>query len=72
MTDRTNQGEGNRTAARHYNDSQKAFAESGKVGTAADKAVESVDGPEGEALRAAEQAGKQRAHGEDRAVKRGP
>ncbi len=71
MTDQANEGEGNHTAARHYNESQKAFVDSGKVGPAADKAVEAVDGPDGDALRAAEDAAKQRARGEDPAVSGG-
>jgi hypothetical protein len=71
-TNRTqqNEGEGNRTAAKTYNDAQKRFAESGKVDQAAREAEQSTKGPEGEALREAERIGKSHAHGEDPAVKR--
>jgi hypothetical protein len=70
MTAQRNEGEGNRTAARQYNDEQHAFAKSGKVESAAKDAAEAVDGPEGKALRQAEAAGKRHAHGEDPQVKR--
>jgi hypothetical protein len=49
-----NEGEGSRTAARRYNDATREFIDSGKVGEAAQKAKEAVDGPEGEELRRAE------------------
>lgn len=51
-----NEGEGNRTAARRYNEATREFIDSGKVGEAARKAKEAVDGPEGEELRKAEAA----------------
>jgi hypothetical protein len=65
MADQKNEGEGNQTAARQYNDVQKSFAESGKVGPAARDAARAVDGPEGSELRKAEERGKRHAHGED-------
>jgi hypothetical protein len=65
-----NEGEGNHTAARQYNDAQKRFAESGKVAPAAKDAAHAVDGPEGSELRQAEAAGERHAHGEDPEVKR--
>lgn len=49
-----NEGEGNKTAARHYNEATRKFVDAGKVGEAARKAKEAVDGPEGEELRRAE------------------
>ena len=52
-----NEGEGNKTAARRYNDSTQKFVESGKVDEAARKAKQAVDGPEGEELRRAEEEG---------------
>lgn len=39
-----NQGEGNRTAARAYNEHQRRFAQSGRVEEAALEAKETVDG----------------------------
>jgi hypothetical protein len=56
-----NEGEGNKTAARHYNEATREFVDSGKVGEAARKAKEAVDGPEGEELRRAEAEGKAKA-----------
>lgn len=70
MASQENEGEGNKTAAKHYNDAQKKFAESGKVGPAAEDAAQAVDGPEGDALRKAEDVGKQHAHGEDPQLKK--
>lgn len=51
MADR-NQGEGNRDAARHYNEQTEKFVKSGKVEDAARKAKEDL---------AAEQKGRERA-----------
>jgi hypothetical protein len=53
-----NEGEGSRTAAKHYNDAQKKFVEAGKVEPAARQAAQAIDGPEGDELRRAEQVGK--------------
>jgi len=52
-----NEGEGNKTAARHYNDATASFAKSGKVDKAAKDAERAVDGPDGEKLRDAEKEG---------------
>jgi len=52
-----NEGEGNKTAARHYNEKTTAFAKSGKVDVAAKNAKKAVDGPEGKELRKAEKEG---------------
>lgn len=60
-----NQGEGNRAAARSYNEATKAFVASGKVAEAAQDAARAVAGPEGEKLRQAEREGKRHSHGED-------
>jgi hypothetical protein len=70
MADQKNEGEGNQTAARQYNEAQKSFAESGKVGAAAKDAARAVDGPEGDELRKAEEIGKRHAHGEDPQLKK--
>ncbi len=55
-----NEGEGNRTAARQYNDAQRKFVESGKVGPAAKDAEHALETDEAEALKRAEDEG--RAH----------
>jgi hypothetical protein len=44
MATQNNQGEGNQTAARQYNDAQKRFAESGKVEPAAKDAAKALNG----------------------------
>lgn len=69
QTDR-NEGEGNRTAARVYNEAQEDFAKSGKAEPAARDAANALSGPEAEELRRAEEAAKRRSRGEDPAVKR--
>jgi hypothetical protein len=70
MASQQNEGEGNHTAARKYNEAQQEFAQSGKVGPAAKDAAKAVDGPEGEALRQAEELGKRHARGEDPQLKK--
>ncbi len=50
-----NEGEGNKTAARRYDAAQEAYVASGKSDAAARAAKEAYDGPEGNALRQAEQ-----------------
>jgi hypothetical protein len=70
MTTPKNEGEGNHTAARQYNAEQHEFAKSGKVEQAAKDAAKAVDGPEGEDLRKAEDAGKRHSHGEDPQLKK--
>lgn len=56
-----NEGEGSRTAARHYNDQTKAFVDAGKVDAAAKAAAEALDGDEAEELAEAEEVGKSKA-----------
>jgi len=56
-----NEGEGNKTAARHYNQAQRRFVASGKVAAAARSARSAVDGPEGAELRKAEAVGRSKA-----------
>jgi len=56
-----NEGEGNKTAARRYDDATEKFVESGKVDEAAREAKKAIDGPEGEELRRAEKEAKGRA-----------
>lgn len=56
-----NEGEGNKTAARHYNEATQEFAKSGKVDQKAEEARKAVDGQEGDKLRKAEREGLQKA-----------
>lgn len=63
------QGEGDYDAARRYDKSARDFAQSGKVGPAADRAAPRNDG-EAQELERAEEAGKSRAKGEDPGVRR--
>lgn len=53
-----NEGEGNKTAARRYDDATQKFVESGKVEPAAREAKKAIDGPEGDELRRAEKEAK--------------
>ena len=65
-----NEGEGNRTAAREYNQAQQDFARSGKVQEKAKEARKAVEGVEADSLRDAELVGKRHAAEEDPEVKR--
>ncbi len=58
-----NEGEGNRTAARQYNEAQQSFVRSGKVDE------KTREGAEGKALRDAELVGKRHIAEEDPEVK---
>jgi hypothetical protein len=62
-----NEGEGNKTAARHYNKDQQEFVKSGQVQEAAKKAEDALDGPEGAELSKAEEKGRAKSKGEDAA-----
>jgi hypothetical protein len=66
-----NEGEGNRTAARKYDNEATRFANSGKVEGKAREAERAFDGPEGPSLRDAEAEGKARGTGKDPARKAG-
>jgi len=68
MTQR-NEGEGNKTAAREYNEAQRRFAESGKVEEKAREAEKALDSDKQE-LERAEAIGKRHSRGEDPALKR--
>lgn len=68
--DTDNQGEGNRTAAKEYNQKSHAFVDAGKVEKSARDAADAVDSAEGEDLRKAEEMGRAHAHEEDPQVKR--
>jgi hypothetical protein len=65
-----NEGEGNRTAAKAYNESAERFAKSGKVADKAKEARDAVDGDKGKELAEAETVGKSHSKGEDPALKR--
>jgi hypothetical protein len=59
-----NEGEGSRTAARHYDDATEEFIREGKVEPAAQRAREAIEGPEAAELRRAEERGKHPGMGE--------
>jgi hypothetical protein len=65
-----NEGEGNRTAARQYNEAQRRFVKSGKVEEKAKEAERAIAGKDGDALREAELVGKRHTHEEDPEIKR--
>jgi hypothetical protein len=65
-----NEGEGNRTAAREYNQAQQRFVESGKVDEKAREAEEALRGPERSELEQAELVGKRHVAKEDPEIKR--
>jgi hypothetical protein len=64
-----NEGEGNKTAARNYDEAATKHAKSGQVGDEAKRAREAVEGDEAGKLREAERAGKQRIAEEDPEVR---
>ena len=68
--DQKNEGEGNRTAARQYNEAQRRFVKSGKVGEKAKEAERAIRGKEGDRLREAELVGNRHTHEEDLEIKR--
>ena len=53
-----NEGEGSRSAARHYDKKTEAYAHSGRVEKAAEEAKEALEGDEGDELRKAEERAK--------------
>jgi len=65
-----NEGEGNRTAAREYNERTRRFVESGQVNEKAKEAERALDGPEKADLEKAEKEGLRHSHGEDPEVSR--
>jgi hypothetical protein len=65
-----NEGEGNKTADRHYREGVRRTVQSGEVDKKAKEAERAYDGAEGDELRRAEQQGKKRSHGEDPALKK--
>src|ERR1700719_1432722 len=67
---RENEGEGNKTAAREYNEAQQRFVKSGQVEEAARDAERALDGPERQQLLDAEAIGKSHAAKEDPEIDR--
>ncbi len=65
-----NQGEGNREAAREYNEQQQKYVEGGRVAESAEKAKQAVELDESQQLEEAEQEGKSHAKEFDPNVKR--
>jgi hypothetical protein len=65
-----NEGEGNRTAAREYNDATRRFVQSGRVRESGERAKEAVEGGERGGLQRAEETGKSKMREEDPAVER--
>jgi hypothetical protein len=57
-SDTANEGEGNKTAARRYNEATEKFVRSGRVAPAAKEAEEALEGEEGDELREAEEEGR--------------
>lgn len=60
-----NEGEGNKTAAREYNEAQRSFAQSGQVEEKAREAEKAMSGKERSELERAEAVGRRHSHGED-------
>lgn len=71
-TSAPNEGEGNRTAARQYNEAQRRFVKSGEVEGKAREAEKAVEGRDKRELDRAEAIGKRHSHGEDPEVTRKP
>ena len=69
-TNQKNEGEGNKTAARQYNEAQRQFVRSGKVDKQASAAEKALDSSERSELEQAELVGKSHAATEDPAVKK--
>ena len=70
MPNQKNEGEGNRTAAREYNEATKRFTQSGRVEESGKKAKQAIEGGEKAELERAEKAGKSKIREEDPAIER--
>jgi hypothetical protein len=64
-----NEGEGNKSAAREYNEAQRRFLETGEVDEKAREAEKSLDSDKRE-LERAESVGRRHSRGEDPAITR--
>jgi hypothetical protein len=69
-TSSQNEGEGNKTAARQYDDAQQQFVRSGKVEDQANAAERALDSAERSELEYAELVGKSHDRAEEPAVKK--
>ena len=69
-TRQRNEGEGNRTAARHYNEAQQRFVKSGKVDEKAREAEKAIEGKERAELERAEAEGRRHVAEEDPEIER--
>ena len=67
-----NEGEGNRTAAREYNEAQHRFVQSGKVDRKAREAEQALGTSEKRAMERAEVVGKSHKRAEDPEITRKP
>jgi hypothetical protein len=67
-----NEGEGNRTAARQYNEAQRRFVQSDAVEDKAREAEKATQSGEKRELDRAEAVGKRHSHGEDPEITRKP
>ncbi len=70
MPNQKNEGEGNRTAAREYNEATKRFTQSGRVEKSGKEAKQAVEGGEKAELERAEKTGKSKMREEDPAIER--
>ena len=70
--DQRNEGEGNRTAARQYNEAQRRFVDAGKVDEKAQEAEHALETPEKKVMERAEAVGKSHKRGEDPEITRKP
>lgn len=64
-----NEGEGNKTAGRQFNEAQRRFVQSGQVEDTAREAEKALEGPEKTELQKAEAIGKGHSAGEDPKVR---
>lgn len=70
IEDDKNEGEGNKSADRHYREGVARTVKSGQVETKAKEAERALAGAEGKGLRRAEEIGKKHSHGEDPALRK--
>jgi len=69
-SEQRNEGEGNRTAARQYNEAQRRFVQSNKVEEKAQEADHALDTPERRVMERAEAIGKSHKRAEDPEITR--
>jgi hypothetical protein len=69
-SEQPNEGEGNRTAARRYNEAQRRFVRSGQVEEKAREAKKALEGSEQREMERAEAVGKRHMKAEDPQITR--